>query len=469
MTTAASEVDQCVKGYVVDASVLLHDPDAVSNLAKDPENFVVIPLCVLEELDRAKRDSGEKGFNARQVARMLDDLRRDGQESLKSGVRIGKDKGIILVDHDGDGIKQLSPELEDSNDNRILVIAKKWQDAKPDRPIAIVTKDINMRLKADAVGILANDYRQDKAVRDITQLYSGWMTIQVGDPSILTDLGPGRELQADRLAEFTDLSSLFPNQCCEIHCGSKYQLAVFKKRAGIFRYVAKPQKSDVEWKNERVKPKNDGQALLAHLLRDPSIPLITVKGRAGTGKSLITFAMGYKQLSKAYRFLLIYKPIIEVGEKTLGLLPGDLQEKMEPWEAAVYDSFNLILGHDGENNGQENHSARTIIQDFLETGMMEISPISYIRGRSLNNAFIVVDEAQNLTPHEVKTLITRVGKDSKIVLAGDVEQIDNTYVDATSNGLSRAVELLKNHELAAHITLTQGERSELAELAACLM
>jgi PhoH-like ATPase len=463
----SSDVGQCTKGFITDTSVLLHDPEAIFSLTKDRENFVVIPLCVLEELDRVKRDSGEKGFNARQIARELDELRKNGKESLKNGVRVAGDKGIVLVDYNGGRVKDFWPDLEENNDNKILVIAKKWQDKKPDGHIVVVTKDINMRLKADAVGIRANDYNQDKIPGSAKDLYSGWRKIEIDDSGILTDLCQKGEVQASHLASFADIDSFFPNQSCEVCCFSKYQLAVFKKSAGVFRYVAKPSKIENGRSDEKIRPRNDGQALLYELLKDASIPLVTVRGRAGTGKSLITLMSGWQQLEKVYSFLLVYKPIIEVGKTTLGLLPGDLQEKMEPWEAAIYDSFNLIIEQKKES--KRDYSARSIIRELLAKGIMEISPISHIRGRSLNDSFIVVDEAQNLTPHEVKTLITRVGKNSKIVLIGDIEQIDNPYLDSTSNGLSRAVEKLKNRELAAHITLTQGERSELAELAACLM
>lgn len=230
--------------------------------------------------------------------------------------------------------------------------------------------------------------------------------------------------------------------------------------------MLKPNKMEGISKETDVRPINDGQAFLYDLLCDKAVPLVTVRGIAGTGKSLITFLAGYEQFCKKdlYKFLLIYKPIIEVGDRTLGFLPGDLHEKMDPWEAAIYDNFNLILG----SNGNES-SARTTLESFIQAGKMEISPISFIRGRSLNNAFIIVDEAQNLTPHEVKTLVTRVGKDSKIVLVGDIEQIDTPYLDPTSNGLSKTIELLKNKELAGHVTLVKSERSELAELAARLM
>jgi PhoH-like ATPase len=467
MMNEASELDQCTKGFVTDTSVLLHDPGAIFSLTKDRENFVVIPLCVLEELDRVKRDSGEKGFNARQIARELDELRESGNKSLKIGVRVAGDKGVVLVDYNGGRVKDSWPDLEESNDNKILAIAKKWQEKKPDSHIAVVTKDINMRLKADAVGIRANDYNQDKILGSAKDLYSGWRRIEIDDSGILTDLCQKGEVQASRLAPFADIDSFFPNQSCEVYCFGKYQLAIFKKTAGLFRYVAKPMKIENGRGNGKIKPRNDGQALLYELLKDPSIPLVTVRGRAGTGKSLIALLSGWQQLQDVYSFLLVYKPIIEVGKTTLGLLPGDLQEKMEPWEAAVYDSFNLIIEQKEDN--KRDYSARSVIKDLLLKGIMEISPISHIRGRSLNDSFIVVDEAQNLTPHEVKTLITRVGKNSKIVLTGDIEQIDNPYLDGASNGLSRAVEKLKNRELAAHITLTQGERSELAELAACLM
>lgn len=231
-----SEVDQCSKVFVVDTSVLLHDPEAITVLAKDPENLVIIPLSVLEELDRAKRDKGEKGFNARDVARTLDNLRQNGKQSLKEGVRIAPDKGIILVDHAGNGIKQLASELEETGDNKILVVARNRQKIWPKAKVTIISKDINMRLKADAMGISAEDYLKDKAVNNLDELYSGWTEITIGpaEIDIFTDLGQKREIPASRLAQLLNLDSLFPNQCCKIYCGEKNLLTVYKKKRVFF-------------------------------------------------------------------------------------------------------------------------------------------------------------------------------------------------------------------------------------------
>ncbi|MDO8424763.1 MAG: PhoH family protein, partial [bacterium] len=323
----------------------------------------------------------------------------------------------------------------------------------------------------DAVGIRANDYQRDKAVQRADELYTGWAEIRVKDPAemtVLPSLAQKGKISADCLAGSVDLQTLFPNQCCQIYCGEKYLLAVYKKAKGLFEHVAKPLKTE---DGGKIKPANDRQALLSHLLRDPSIPIVTVLGTAGTGKSLIAFWAGYDQFRRnVYESLLVYKPIVEVGERTLGLLPGDLQEKMEPWKLPIYDSFNLILGNGNGSGKEDGHfSARDVIEEYLQKGMMEIAPLSHIRGRSLNRSFIIVEETQNLSPHEVKTVVTRLAKGSKIVLVGDVEQIDNPYLSATSTGLSRAVEITKDSELAGHITLTECKRSDVAALFANLM
>lgn len=471
------EIKDCSKVFVVDTSVLIHDPDAIQTLGRDPENLVVIPLCILEELDRHKGDQGEKGYNCRAAVRMLDDLREDGKKSLKAGVQIAPGKGFVLVDYDGGKVKAIWPDLTESNDNKVLVVAKKWQEKGGGKKAAVVTKDINIRLKADAVGISAENYMSDKVVANISQLYSGWAEFILVDKEIgaISDLARLKEIPADALKNSIDLKSLFPNQCCKIYYdGEKYALAIFKKKEKLFRFVSKAKRPEERMKNDGIKPINDGQALLYSLLRDPSISLVTVGGKAGTGKSLIAFLAGREQVivKDDFQSLLIYKPIIEVGKTTLGLLPGDLKEKMEPWMAAVFDNLNLIFRSEREKADDfhtKPNSAKSIIADMMENGIIEIAPISHIRGRSLNRAFIVIDEAQNLSPHEIKTLVTRAGSGSKVVLAGDTDQIDNPYLDSTSNGLSRAIEKFKNEELAAHITLLEGERSELAELAANIM
>lgn len=466
MRELSAEVQQCSKALTVDTSVFLHDPNAINFLGKDPENLVVIPLCVMEQIDHAKKNPGQKGFNARQVARILDEFRQKSQQSFYSGVRIGEGKGIVLIDYNGHGIKDLSQDLEDNVDNKILVIAHKWQKIK--KEAMLVTKDSIMRLKADALGINTDDYREDKIVQNADELYTGWAEIIIPDSEekdILGMLAKG-SISASKLVKHIDLDYLMPNQCCEIRRGDKYQLAIYKKARGIFEYVPKPKPEE----NGEVKPVNDRQAVLLHLLQDPTIQVVTVGGTAGTGKSLISFLAGYGLfVSDVYDSLIIYKPIVEVGgERTLGFLPGDMQEKMEPWKLPIYDSLNLILRNE-KRKGFEKTSVRDTIEVFLEKGTMEISPLSYIRGRSLSRSFVIVDEAQNLTPHEVKTAVTRLTKGSKMVLIGDVEQIDNNFLNATSNGLARAIEVGKDSEVTAHVTLTECRRIEAVALFASRM
>lgn len=471
------EIKDCSKIFIVDTSVLIHDPNAIRILARDPENLVVIPLRILEELDNNKSEPGEKGYNCRASIRMLDDLHEGGSRSLKAGVRITPNGGFILVDHNGNSVKALWPDLEEKTDNKVLVIAKKWQDKEPGKKVVIVSKNFNIRLKANAVGMKAEDYMSDKIAVNINELYSGFTEINVRDTSkfgVMSDLARLKTIPASVLEGIVDLNSLFPNQCCRINCEDKYLLAIFKKRAGVFQYVLKPKRQEDGGKNESIKPINDGQALLYALLTDQSIRLVTVGGRAGTGKSLIAFLAGWEQVKKDdYESLSIVKPIIEVGKTTLGFLPGTLEEKMEPWMAAVFDNLNLIFRSEKEKVSDDFHSkpnsAKSIIIGLMERGIIEIVPISHMRGRSLNNEFIIVDEAQNLSPHEVKTIVTRPGRGSKVILAGDIDQIDNPYLDSTSNGLSRAIGKLRGHELVAHINLIEGERSELAKLAANIL
>ncbi|MBI1984612.1 MAG: PhoH family protein [Candidatus Wildermuthbacteria bacterium] len=460
----------CTKIFVVDTSVFLHDPDAMHILAKDPSNLVVVPLCVIEELGNKRSAPGEIGFNAMSVVRTIDGLRQNGEPSLHQGVQIGSGKGFLVVDHDGVGIKSISGDLEETGENKILVIARNWQEKRKDAKVVIITKNIGMRLKADAVGISAEDYKNDKVVGDSSQLYSGVMEVKVAEDEMgtIVPLCSKESVPARMLSQSVGLKSLFPNQCLVLSYGEKYVLAVYKKEEGLFRNVLKPQKLQ-DGKLADIKPVNDRQAFLYWLLRDPTISCVTVRGKAGTGKSLISFLAGYEQFTKAYERLLIFKPVIEVGEQTLGFLPGDLQEKMEPWKAAIYDSLRLIVKEGKENSSKGAGTVKDTVAYYMQAGLMEIGPISFIRGRTFSNAFVIVDEAQNLTRLEVKALITRVGKGSKIVLMGDIDQIDNPYLDGSSNGLILSAEAFKGSEIAAHIELVRGERSELAELAARIM
>jgi PhoH-like ATPase len=469
------------KIFVVDTSVLLHDAGALNNLAKDKSNLVVIPLCVLEELNNHKTDNGEKGFNARSIIRTIDNLRTNGTPVLSKGVQLALGKGFILINKNGHSVSATFPGMEENNDNKILLAAHEWREKTPkEKKVVVITKDIHMRITADTIEIPAEDYRQDKVIGDINDLYTGYREIKLAEAD-MDKMGnlynKGTYIPAGSLPNSLDVKTLLPNQCLKLYWDDDYRLVIYKRSRGIFEYVFNHFNS-TSHKKAGIKPRNDRQALLYHLLNDKSINCITVGGKAGTGKSLITFLAACEQAIRGndYGALLIYKPIIEVGGRGLGYLPGDMDEKMAPWQDAIFDNLKLLVGGEEKNNGDKDkdfdaaekkqYSPQRIIEDLIKNKIIEIKPTSYIRGRSLNNSFIIADEAQNLTLQEVKTLITRVGENSKIVLLGDIEQIDNPYLDKISNGLTHAVFYFRNYDIAAHIDLVKGERSALAELAA---
>jgi PhoH-like ATPase len=457
------------KTFVLDTNVLLHDPNA---LTKFQDNNVVVPIEVVEEIDRFKRDPSEKGRNARQISRLLDDFRQRG--NLADGVTIDEASGGILkvVFCRAETLAQLPPELRSGNgDNNILAVAleQRLQEVMGSQPpVVLVTKDTNLRIKADAVGLIAQDYTTDKV--DIADLYPGfcelWISAEQMDrvkdaaglalSSLPEGSGGVAGLQANEGVTLVDQAQ--PNHTL---------LARFNARTGSLHQLQRVSKV----KLGRIQPRNREQTFALDLLLDPDIPLITLVGKAGTGKTLLALAAGLNQVAdeRLYDRLLVTRPVIPLG-KDIGFLPGDLQEKMGPWMQPIIDNLDFLLGGGDEGHPQRGQRApRNSWSDLKGMGLLEVEAISYIRGRSIPRQYMVVDEAQNLTPHEVKTIVTRVGQGTKIVLTGDPYQIDNPYVDADSNGLTWLVERFKGQALAGHVTLSRGERSELAELAANLL
>jgi len=458
------------KTFVLDTNVLLHDPAA---LTRFQDNHVVVPIEVVEEIDRFKRDPSEKGRNARQVSRRLDALRQRG--NLAEGVTIDPTSGgtLRVVFCRSETLAQLPPELRSGNgDNNILAVAleQRQQEVLGGRtPVVLVTKDTNLRIKADAVGLTAEDYSSDKV--DLADLYPGFCEVWLsgeqmdrikspaGLPLTALPAGPQGVLELIANQGVTLVDQLQPNHTL---------LARFDGVSQTLHPLQRLSKARLG----RIQPRNREQTFALDLLLDPAVPLVTLIGKAGTGKTLLALAAGLNQVAdeRIYDRLLVTRPVIPLG-KDIGFLPGDLQEKMGPWMQPIIDNLDFLLSAAEDPGSQRGvqRGSRSNWSDLKALGMLEVEAISYIRGRSIPRQYMVVDEAQNLTPHEIKTIVTRVGQGTKIVLTGDPYQIDNPYVDSESNGLTWLVERFKGQTLAGHVTLSRGERSPLAELAANLL
>jgi len=439
------------KVFVLDTNVLLHDPMA---MLRFEDNDVVLPITVIEELDRFKKQANDTGRNARYVSRQLDDLRQQG--SLVQGIPLDSGGSLKVALCHRDTLQQLPAELErDQGDNAILAVALELKHHH-DVPVVVVSKDTNLRIKADALTLLAQDYETDKV--DINDLYTGTLDLVV-PPATLTALFHEGHLSLDR--------PLYPNQAITLidetnpaHTG----LAWVEADSGQVRPLGKLPHAGIS----RIHPRNREQRFAFELLLQDNVPLVTLVGKAGTGKTLLAIAAGVQKVAdeRLYSRLLIARPIVPMG-RDLGYLPGDLTEKLNPWMQPLYDNFDLIFGTQ-DPQGKPSHWRRGH-EEMVTQGLLQIEPLTYIRGRTIPRQFLIVDEAQNLTPHEVKTILTRAGEGTKIVLTGDPEQIDNPYVDAASNGLTYVVERFKGEALAGHITLYKGERSDLAERSASIL
>ncbi len=438
------------KNYVIDTSVFLSDADALFSFAN---NDVFVPLKVLEEVDKHKKRQDSVGFNARKIIKHLDALREKG--SLVKGVRLEQGKGIVkVVDHDFDGIPRNTLDLE-VPDHMILSSALRVQKDWEKRKTIVMSRDINMRVIANSLGLESDDYVTTKVIDDADKLYDGFEEILVDD-QIIDHFYAGEEITLDEEQGV----QLYPNQFLML------QSSANPKKTALCRFVAPhlplkptPQKwSELSW---GIKPRNKEQGFAYDLLFDDDIPLVTLIGKAGSGKTLMAIAAGMEQTlgiqNNKYKKIVVSRPVQPLG-KDIGFLPGSMHEKMLPWLMPIQDNLQNIMGSD-----------RTMLKSYLEKGQIEIEALTYIRGRSISNAFIIIDEAQNLTAHEVKTIVTRIGENSKIVLTGDIEQIDNIYTNETSNGLAFAVEKFKKHDISGHVTFKRGERSKLATLAAKIL
>ena len=440
MTSASSR-----KVFVLDTNVLLHDPNSIFQFQ---EHDVVIPIVVIEEVDHFKKDQTEVGRNARTVSRLLDRLRSKG--SLSEGIPMDRG-GVLKVDV---ASHPLDIGLDKHHaDNQILACAKDLLQNRHEN-VVLVSKDTNLRIKADAMGLQAEDYTTDRVEMD--ELYTGHKSWEVDSAQVdqlyTTGLAPdpALHLEPNQFVTLVDRGNASHTALSRIH-SSDGLLHPLK------RLEAPP------W---GVKPRNREQQCALDLLLDESIQVVTLLGKAGTGKTLLAIAAGLQQVvdEERYHKVLVSRPVMPMG-RDLGFLPGDVDEKLRPYMQPIYDNLEFIVA---ANMEQRRRTTMTAGQ-LEEAGYLSVEPLTYIRGRSIPQQYLIVDEAQNLTPHEVKTILTRAGEGTKVVLTDDPHQIDNPYVDASTNGLSFLAEHFKHLEIAGHITLQKGERSKLAEMASNLL
>jgi len=437
------------KTFVIDTNVLLHDPHAIFSFE---DNDIIIPIVVIEELDKFKKGIDEIGRNARQVSRILDELRHKGK--LSQGVELDGG-GSLCVELNHQSADRLPTELvADKADNRILATALNLMHDK--RPVVLVTKDTNLRIKADALGLKAEDFETDNISFD--KLYSGETELEVY---------PGTIDEFYARGEFTPPpgTKLLPNEFALLKNSanpSQTALARYKQQKNVLVPIVSVKHG--VW---GINARNKQQQFALDLLLNDEISLVTLVGKAGTGKTLLALAAGLERTieSRAFQRLVVSRPVFPLG-KDIGFLPGDIEEKLRPWMQPIRDNLDFLMGAStvsGRAKGKKD------LQGLFDLGMIEVEPLTYIRGRSMPNQYLIVDEAQNLTPHEIKTIITRAGEGTKVILTGDNQQIDNPYINSSSSGLSFVVDRFKEEPISGHITLTKGERSELAELASTLL
>lgn len=436
------------KQFVLDTNVLLHNSTSLFDFE---DNDVILPIEVIEELDRFKRDADEKGRNARQIIRTLDDLRTNG--SLGDGVTLENGGRLqVLVQNTSD--EKLEGLATNVMDNLILRAAY-FLSKNGDKKVIFVSKDINARIKADAIGLAVMDYEKQNVNFD--EIYTGRRSISVSAGVIDNFYASGSMSLPDNMDLYPNEFVIMENETNPKHTAIGKYLTATRQIVPLFHQKVQPK---------GIKARNMEQLFAMELLLCDEIRLVTLMGAAGTGKTLLALATGIKKVieERAYTKLLVSRPIIPFG-RDIGYLPGDKEDKMRNWMQPIYDNLRLLTGPNGEDvEGKVDH-----LMQSRGGRTIEIEALTYIRGRSIPKQYMIVDEAQNLTPHEVKTIISRAGEGTKVILAGDPYQIDSPYLDASSNGLSYVVERMKGQNIFGHITLTKSERSELASLAANIL
>jgi PhoH-like ATPase len=437
------------KIFVLDTNVLLHDYKCIYNFQ---ENTVIIPITVLEELDRFKRGNDIINYHAREFTRELDKL--SGDKLFNGGVSLGKGLGKLSIET-GKPFSGLIKESfpENTPDHRILAITEYIYRNHPDKSVVFISKDINLRMKAKSIGIMAQDYETDK-VRNIDELYRSVSTVENLDDHLIMKLYDNQEgIPVDN---FKLPQTITANQYFIFKGGSSSALAHYEAKTGLINRVVKQKTYGIE-------PRNAEQTFALDALQRDDIQLVALTGKAGTGKTLLALAAALQQRQK-YTQIFLARPIIPLANRDIGFLPGDIKEKIGPYMLPLFDNLDVI-----KNKFTQSSKEFLKIEEMLKAEKLIITPLAYIRGRSLSRIFFIVDEAQNLTPHEIKTIITRAGEETKMVFTGDIEQIDSAYLDEKSNGLSYLTDKMMGQDIFAHVNLVKGERSYLAELASHLL
>jgi len=449
------------KIYVLDTNVLIHNPDVIDDLG---DNIVIIPFCVLEELDNLKGDL-RVGVAVREVSRIIERYRRTGQETgtfLDKGISTDSG-GLLIIEHNGHDFSLLKVEIEDKVDNRIMLVAlnrqKTEKNANTGRQVILLSNDINVRIKASANEVMAEEWKKDRLVNRVQDIYTGVLDYLL--PEEMNDLMS--RLPTENFVNALDylpqdlISSFYPNQCVRIWAnngrGKVSVFAIYKKENNSLIWAKKPYKKDGDFR-KFIKPINDEQNFAYQLCMDQQTTMVTLMGAAGTGKTLMALLAGYDQVKKGlYKKILVWRPNVTLGGKELGFLPGDLEEKFAPWARPILDAYAKIAGDSGEVMSQH-------MNDKPKEQLLFIEPILFVKGSTVDNAYIIVDEVQDMTPREVKACLTRAGFGTKIVLTGDVEQIENRFLDEINNGLTYTIQRMRESKFSGHVTLTKSERSD---------
>lgn len=437
------------KNFILDTNVILHDYNCLDNFE---ENDIYIPFVVLEELDKFKKGSDQINFNARAFVRELDLITDD--DLFTEGADLGMGKGKLYIVNGSRDNKRINDAFpEKIPDNRILTVVADLVEKYPQMKTILVSKDINLRMKARSLGMMAEDYINDK-VTNIDIFNQGEIVIEGVSPEIIDKIY-AQPAGVD-VEEITFETQPEPNQCFIMKSERNSVLARYNP------FTQKVKKVEKE-NNFGIQPRNAEQAFAFEVLNDPEVKLVGLTGKAGTGKTLLALASALKQ-NKIYSQILLARPIVSLSNKDLGYLPGDEKQKVAPYMQPLFDNLNVIKQQLGQNS-----SDLRAIEEMQKTGQLEIEALAFIRGRSLTGTFCIIDEAQNLTPHEVKTIITRAGEGTKMVLTGDLQQIDQPYLDMQSNGLAYMIDKMRGQHIFGHVNLVKGERSELSELASNLL
>lgn len=432
------------KIFVLDTSVILYDHNAFQNFQ---EHDVAIPIQVLEELDNLKSGNDTRNYEARSFIRLMDELSKNKLINEWSPLK-GKGRGSYKVVMDDIPNRVDAEKIfgEGKFDHRILNSALNLQEQFPQKKIVLVSKDICLRLKAKALNLYSEDYETGK-IKNVEELYTGKTVVENFSNKLIDELTRKKNLPIS----VSEIKTNHENHFFILNGRNKTAAAYYNPRIKELEYIPHQSVYNIE-------PRNPEQAFAIHALLNPEIKLVTIQGNAGTGKTLLALASALEQ-RKNYRQIFVTRPIVPLSNKDIGFLPGDIKSKIDPYMAPIWDNLKFIKDQLGDEKAQDK------IDELVSNEKISIAPLAYIRGRTLTKIFFIVDEAQNLTPHEIKTIISRAGEDTKIVFTGDIYQIDTPYLDAESNGLSYLIDRAKNHPLYAHITLQKGERSELANLA----